>query len=79
MTFEKLAEKSIDKYVSYRGIEHIRGQIAKQVYEDYVRLIPENGYVYIGYITFRSIIMPKYNLKTIQIRIPDKKRVRIFI
>lgn len=79
MTFKELAEKSIDEYVSYKGIEHIRGQISRQIYEDYISLIPEKGYVYLGYITFRSIIMPKYHLNSIQIRIPDKKRIRIFI
>lgn len=71
-----MMHESIDDYVSARGIDNIKGCVAKDVYNDYL----EQHYKYTGYINFRKYIMEKYNLDCVQVRVPGTSdRTYIFI
>lgn len=78
---QKIAKNDIRNFVdNIGGVDKIRNCEAKDVYEEYLKFRNENHSSYLGYINFRKLIMPMYDLDCIQVRIPEtNERKRIFI
>lgn len=76
---DRLLNKINETVAEYAHMTNMSGRISRDVYDEYVDYCKRNKLYYCGYITFRRVVMSKYNLDSVQVRLPGNKRVYIFI